>query len=100
MKHPRAFYPVLFILFVLFAVDITLKIVKSRFQLDIPRRSAREMSGIPGESEKKPLSAYSKIVERNLFHQAPGSVADDDRTDDGHAPGDHDWQQGARFFSY
>jgi len=73
MTNPKAFYVIISILLGLFAADMTMKIINSRLDIELPTEQdpvARDMSD---PAEEKPLSAYSGIVERNLFQESPGS---------------------------
>ncbi len=72
MKNKKIFYLVLTTLIILFAVDIAMKLVNSRLDVDLPKGDSGTAVS-PETKENKPYSAYSKIAERNLFQNASSS---------------------------
>lgn len=69
MKNKKIFYLVLTTLIILFAVDITMKLLSSRLAVDLPKGESSKPSSSETK-ENKPYAAYSKITERNLFQTA------------------------------
>jgi general secretion pathway protein C len=77
MKNTKIFYLVLVTLIILFAVDITMKLVKSRLAVDLPKESI-ERPTTAETKENKPYAAYSKITERNLFQNASSTAPEEE----------------------
>jgi general secretion pathway protein C len=81
MKTRKAFQIISVTIVVIFAVDIVLKIVNSRLQVERPRENPVE-NVLPDSRETKPYSAYAKIVERNLFKGDSMVPAVEEKADD------------------
>jgi general secretion pathway protein C len=81
MNTKRIFRIILITLIVLFAVDIVLKILNSRLQVERPQEN-QNGTILSGNKETKPFSSFSKIIERNLFQRGDVTPADEGDTDD------------------
>ncbi len=81
MNAKRTFQLILITLIVVFAVDIVLKILNSRLQVEKPRENQNGKI-LPGNKETKPLSSFSKIIERNLFQRGDLTPPEENDTDD------------------
>jgi len=82
MITKRTFQIILTTLIVLFTVDISLKILKSRLEVEKPSGDQGSNS-LSVRKETRPYTAYAKIAERNLFQKAVFSTQEDGGDDTG-----------------
>lgn len=76
MKKINVFHLVLTTLVILFVADISMKIINSRIEIDLPEKTLKS-STFRVKREVKPFSAFSRIIERKLFQQPVTPQADD-----------------------
>jgi len=81
MNAKKTFQLILITLIVVFTVDIVLKILNSRLQVDKPREN-QNGTILTGNKETKPFSSFSKIMERNLFQRGDLTPPEENDTDD------------------
>ncbi|NOY53577.1 MAG: hypothetical protein GXP58_08150 [Deltaproteobacteria bacterium] len=82
MKKVNIFHLVLTTLIILFVADISMKIINSRLDLDLPEQTTKKPT-FSGEKTVKPFSAFSRIAERKLFEKpAPPDTEKNNQEED------------------
>ncbi len=81
MKKINIFHLILTTLVILFTADISMKIINSRLEVDLPEKTSNN-SAFTGKKEVKPFSAFSKILERKLFQKPAPSQAEENKEEE------------------
>jgi general secretion pathway protein C len=84
IKRRSIFQLILTTLVIIFAADISMKIINSRLDLDLPETAPAKKT-YSEKQEVKPFSAFAKILQRNLFQKIvstePEKKDDEETTD-------------------
>ncbi len=81
MKKMNIFHLILTTLVILFVADISMKIINSRLELDVPQKTSKSPT-FSGKKEVKPFSAFAKILERKLFQKPAPPQGEDNKEEE------------------